>query len=84
MNKTRRPNNGFGADDSVDSELALVMEEVSQSLATVMISRKVSSIVILNGVHAFLMALSASGHSDNKAVSAELRRMADYFSQFFA
>lgn len=67
--------------DISDSELAQALEEVSKSLASIMIKRKVSQEVMLGGVLSFLMGLSASGHGDNDQAGRELRKMSDYFLQ---
>jgi hypothetical protein len=74
-----------GYNDHLDPEqLELVsnpeaVQKISQSLAAIMIERKLSLNVMLGGVLAFLMALSASGHGDNEFTGRELRKMSDYF-----
>jgi hypothetical protein len=57
------------------------VQKISQSLAAIMIERKLSLNVMLGGVLAFLMALSASGHGDNELAGRKLREMSDYFLQ---
>lgn len=57
------------------------VQKISQSLAAIMVERKLSLNVMLGGVLAFLMALSASGHGDNELAGRKLREMSDYFLQ---
>jgi hypothetical protein len=52
---------------------------VAEPLADIMIEDKLSLNVMLTGIHAFLMALHASGHADAGEISEELLRMASYY-----
>lgn len=52
---------------------------ITVCLANVVIARQLSAKTVLTGIHAFLMALHASGHADADLVSKELLRMACYY-----
>lgn len=54
------------------------IEKICRSMTDIVIKDKFSLNVMLGGVLAFLMALSASGHGDNEFAGRELRKMSDY------
>jgi hypothetical protein len=55
------------------------LQAITDSLADVMIARKISLQTMLMGMHAFLMAVQESGHADAAELSEELSRMAEYY-----
>jgi hypothetical protein len=52
---------------------------VADALADVTIEHQLPLQPLLTGMHAFLMALNASGHADPNEIADELSRMADYY-----
>jgi hypothetical protein len=48
---------------------------ITQSLADIMIDRKISTKIILMGLHAFLLALEGTGKADAGEISEELSNM---------
>lgn len=55
------------------------LKAITDCLADVVIARQLSAKTVLTGMHAFLMALHASGHADADEVSEELLRMESYY-----
>lgn len=53
---------------------------VAEPLADIMVEDKLSLNEMLTGIHAFLMALQASGHADAGEISEQLLRMSSYYS----
>ena len=63
----------------LDVEMNEDLTAITDCLADVVIARQISAKTLLTGMHAFLMALHASGHADADEVSEELLRMASYY-----
>ena len=55
------------------------LKAITDSLADVMIARKISLETMLIGIDAFLLALYASGHGDPDKIYEELFRMSEYY-----
>jgi hypothetical protein len=52
---------------------------VASALADVAIEHRPSVRTTIAGIHAFLMALQATGHADASQIAEELSQMADYY-----
>jgi hypothetical protein len=65
--------------DTLSNDLNEDLKAVTKSLSDTMIERQISTKTMLMGMHAFLMAIQATGHADAVEISEELCRMSDYF-----
>jgi hypothetical protein len=65
--------------NTLSDDLNDELKAITEPLVNVMIVRKISPKDMLLGIHAFLMALQASGNADAGDISEELSRMADYY-----